>query len=336
MHLGIVTPASSGSLAGNRITSLRWARMLTELGHEVSLETSWDGQPWDALVALHARRSADSIRRFDDARPDAPLVVALAGTDLYVDLPDDNAEVLESLRRADHILALQSRAKCLLPEDVRARVVVIPQSSEPLDPPTPKREDAFQVAVVGHLRAVKAPLLTAHAARLLPAHSRIEVLHVGGVLDAELGTQADEESRTNPRYTWLGPLAHDETRTLVASSQLLSHTSRSEGGANVISEALVLGTPVVSTRIDGTVGMLGEAYPGYVGVDDAPALAALLRRAEEDATFYATLTAACARRRAAFEPAAERASWAALIDSWRGGPPSRAAPSPTPGMLDPS
>ena len=316
MHVGLVTPAASGSLAGNRVTSVRWARMLESLGHEVSLRTTWDGEAWDALIALHARRSADSIRRFDEARPDAPLVVALGGTDLYVDLPAGDAETRDSLARADHILALHPRAAEDLPPELRARVIVIPQSSEPLDDPPAPRTDRFEVAVVGHLRGVKAPFLTAEASRLLPEDSRIHVLHVGGVIDTILEARAREETEANPRYTWLGPLAHDETRRTIARARLLSHTSHAEGGANVVSEALVLGTPVVATRIPGTVGMLGDDYPGYVPVDDAPALAALLRRAETDDGFRAALEAACAAQRPRFLPAAERAAWAAFVGAW--------------------
>lgn len=316
MHVGIVTPASSGSLAGNRITSLRWARMLRSLGHEVSLETAWVGQPWDALLALHARRSADAIRAFDEARPEAPLVVALAGTDLYVDLPAGETDTLDSLRRADHVLALQARAVDMLPEDVRAKVVVIPQSSEPLEAPPERREDVFEVAVVGHLRAVKAPFLTAEASRLLPATSRVRVVHVGGVIDEELQERAQREMETNPRYTWVGALDHDATRETIARARLLAHTSHSEGGANVVSEALVLETPVVATRIAGTVGMLGEDYPGYIDVDDAEGLGALLQRAETEPGFLAALGEACAARRGAFLPEAERAAWADFLAGW--------------------
>lgn len=316
MHVGIVTPAASGSLAGNRVTSVRWARMLSRLGHEVSLETTWRGEPWDALIALHARRSADSIQRFDDARPEAPLVVALGGTDVYVDLPAGDVDTRDSLERADHILALQKRAADELPASMRERVVVIAQSSEPLEHPPAAREDVFEVVVVGHLREVKAPLLTAEASRRLPPTSRIAVVHAGGVIDEALAEQVQIESDENPRYTWLGPLDHDETRQLIARARLLSHTSRAEGGANVVSEALVLGTPVIGTQIPGTVGMLGSEYPGYVPVDDVDALAELLDRVETDGALREALARGCAAKRDRYLPAAEEAAWAAFLATW--------------------
>ncbi len=322
MHLGLVTPAASGSLAGNRVTSLRWARMLESLGHEVSVTTSWEGEAWDGLIALHARRSAAAVRAFDEAHPEAPLVVALGGTDLYIDLPAGDEATRDSLERADHILALQERAVDALPPALRERVVVIPQSCEPLDDPPPPLEDCFEVVVVGHLREVKAPLLTAEASRLLPPDARIRVTHIGGVLDEALSARVAAESDANPRYRWLGPLEPEDTRRTIARARLLSHTSRAEGGANVVSEALVLNTPVVATRIPGTVGMLGEDYPGYVPVDDAQALAALLDRVETDPAFLAALEAACAARRATYLPASERAAWAAFLATWPASSPS--------------
>ena len=56
-------------------------------------------------------------------------------------------------------------------------------------------------------------------------------------------------------------------------------SSLSEGGANVISEAAVAGVPVLASRIDGNVGLLGADYPGYFPVGDTEALARLLRTA---------------------------------------------------------
>jgi glycosyltransferase involved in cell wall biosynthesis len=90
-------------------------------------------------------------------------------------------------------------------------------------------------------------------------------------------------------------------------------TSQLEGGANVISEALALGVPVVSSRIAGSLGLLGADYAGYFPVGDTQALADLLLRAETDAGFYDTLSAQCAQRRPLFEPARERQSWQELL-----------------------
>ena len=120
-------------------------------------------------------------------------------------------------------------------------------------------------------------------ARLLPALSKVCVWHVCSALSEDMAERAHREMADNRRYVWLGERSPRRTLHLIARARLLSLTSISEGGANVISEAVTVGTPVVSSRIDGSVGLLGEEYVGYFSVGDTAALAELLRRAETDA-----------------------------------------------------
>jgi hypothetical protein len=55
-------------------------------------------------------------------------------------------------------------------------------------------------------------------------------------------------------------------------------SSLSEGGAKVISESVVAGVPILASRMDGNVGLLGAHYPAYFPVGDTEAFARLLRR----------------------------------------------------------
>ena len=75
---------------------------------------------------------------------------------------------------------------------------------------------------------------------------------------------------------------------LIASSRLMVMSSLFEGGARVVGEAMVHGTPVISSRIDGVVGLLGDDYPGYFLPGDTAELAALLNRFETDPGFSGT------------------------------------------------
>ena len=87
-----------------------------------------------------------------------------------------------------------------------------------------------------------------------------------------------------------------------------------EGGANVISEAIVDRTPVLASRIPGSVGLLGADYPGFYPFGNTRALRDLLLRAETDSGFYRELQSRCARLSALFRPAHERSAWRKLLD----------------------
>jgi putative glycosyltransferase (TIGR04348 family) len=294
------------------VTAERWARFLRELGHHVRVAPEYHGQRCDVLIALHAFKSYPSIRRFRSERPDDPLVLCLTGTDLYGDI-HTQPEAQLSLQLATRLVVLQPLGLDALPEPLRGKTRVIYQS---MPPPTVKaspRRDVFEVCVLGHLRPVKDPLRTAWAARLLPASSRLRVLQVGGSLSDELAEQARAEEACNPRYRWLGGRPRGQALRLLARCRILSLTSALEGGANVISEAIMLGVPVVSSRIPGSIGLLGADYPGYFPFGDTQALADLLWRAETETEFYDVLGRHCARRRPLFEPAQERQSWQELL-----------------------
>jgi putative glycosyltransferase (TIGR04348 family) len=311
MKIQIVSPAPAGSQAGNNVTAARWAGLLEQLGHSVSLARELEDTS-DLLVALHARRSFPVIERARWDRPERPVFVALTGTDLYQDLPG-SAEARQSLEWATRLLVLQPLAREALPEPLRRKTRVIVQSAEaPENPPAPD-PDVFEVCVMGHLRAVKDPFRTAAASRRLPPASRVRVTQVGAALAPEFAEQARSEERENPRYRWLGELPQAEALGVLARSRLLALTSRSEGGANVISEALACGTPVVSSHIPGSVGLLGAGYPGYFPAGDTAALAVLLHRAETEAAFYAHLRDACAVLASMVHPDRERDAWAALL-----------------------
>ena len=86
-----------------------------------------------------------------------------------------------------------------------------------------------------------------------------------------------------------------------------------EGGANIVSEAIVCGVPVIASKIDGNVGLLGEDYEGYYPAEDEHALAEVLYRAETDRVFLRKLAAQCRAKRKLFTPAAEKAAWRKLL-----------------------
>ena len=78
--------------------------------------------------------------------------------------------------------------------------------------------------------------------------------------------------KANPRYLWRDDRPRADVRRLLGRARAMVLSSVSEGGANVISEAVAAGVPVLASRIDGSVGLLGRDYPGYFPVGDTAAL----------------------------------------------------------------
>jgi len=312
LSICIVSTTSWRSRKGNRVTALRWSRLLRSLGHRVRIEEQYRGGAFDVLVALHARRSFPSVQHFARRYPDKPIVLALTGTDLYNDI-HSSRRAQKALSKASRLIVLQPLGVAELPAAARSKARVILQSAQaPLAKPR-QRSDAFEVCVLGHLRPVKDSFRAAQAVRKLPSSSRIRVLQVGGALSPAMKARAMREQRVNPRYRWLGELPRAKALRLMGRCRLLALTSRMEGGANVISEAVTWGVPVLASRIPGSIGLLGSAYRGYFEPEDTAGLTRLLRRTEEEPRFLRALQRDCAKLAPRFRPQREREAWARLL-----------------------
>ncbi|MGH9390890.1 MAG: selenoneine biosynthesis selenosugar synthase SenB, partial [Vicinamibacteria bacterium] len=244
--------------------------------------------------------------------PQRPLLVALTGTDLYRDVRK-SARARRSLGWATRLILLQRNGLGELSPPMRKRASVIYQSSRRISSPAPKNFATFDVCVVGHLRCEKDPFRTAHAARLLPASSRVRVLHAGRALGGEFRRRALAEMKRNFRYRWLGEMPRRRALRLIARSRLLVLSSKMEGGANVLSEALAASTPILASRIPGSIGVLGSDYRGFFRPGDTRGLASLLKRVEADPRFYETLRTQCARAAGLVDPRRERSAWKRLL-----------------------
>lgn len=312
MKISLITPASAKSRYGNRATAERWAGFLRELGHEVLIEVTWSGEPAEMMIALHARRSHDSITRYAAAHSESPLLLVLTGTDLYRDIRSDK-DARQSLDLATRLVVLQETGLAELDPPHRAKTRVIYQSAKQIRHRRPA-ETSFDVCVIGHLRGEKDSFRAALASALLPPTSRLRLIHVGGAREEDLAEEALGHMETIPRYKWLGEVSREQVQELLSRARLLIQSSFLEGGANTVSEALAAGTPVIASEIPGNVGMLGEDYPGYYPAGDEHALAKLLRRAESDPAFHELLATRCESRRYLTLPDHEREALRAVID----------------------
>jgi putative glycosyltransferase (TIGR04348 family) len=304
----IASPALAAQNNGNWQTASRWAAFLGD-AHTVDVVPQWQaGDPApDLLIALHARRSAPSLAAFTQAWPQRPSILVLTGTDLYRDIATD-ADARAALEQASALVLLQPAGRAYLPEHVRTKAHVIYQSAESTPAPATRTRD---VTMVGHLRDEKDPLTFMRAASLV----RHTLVHIGGALEPGLETAARATAAAHANYHWLGALPRAEARARLAASHVMVITSKMEGGANVIIEAVTSGVPVIASAIDGNRGMLGDDYPGYFPPGDAAALAALIDRSLDDPAFHALLCTHCAIRAALFAPGAERAALHELVDN---------------------
>lgn len=313
MKISLVTPAGKQSRAGNRTTAVRWARILGELGHRVDVSEADNGSDADMMVAIHAWRSSESIRAFSDRFPKKPLAVLLAGTDIYAFQHSHPEETLDSMARATELICLHGLVHHAIPKRFGKKLRVIHQSSLPLARPRIPSARWFEVCVAGHLRAEKDSLRTAYAARLVPQASKLRVVHLGRAHDGDWGRAAQAELAGNSRYVWRGEVPGWQVRRQFARSHAMVISSMMEGGANIVSEAIVCGVPVIASRIDGNVGLLGDDYEGYYPAGDERALADMLYRAEIEPAFLKKLAAQCRAKRTLFTPAAEKAAWRKLM-----------------------
>jgi putative glycosyltransferase (TIGR04348 family) len=303
--------------------------ILRRLGNSVSIVQTYDGKPYDVLVALHARKSHPSVINFRRQNPVGPVIVALTGTDVYRDIRTSHS-AKNSLDMATRIVVLQAKATRELRPSWRKKTHVIYQSAKngqaltgtsgksatPQLNNTHAKERSsasFDVSVIGHLRAVKDPFRTAVAARLLPDSSRVRVLQIGGAMTDAMANRARKEMSVNKRYKWLGQLSHLRALQILKKSSLCVLSSRMEGGANVLSEAIAASVPILASRIDGNIGILGEAYPGYFDPGNTRQLAQLLTRAETSPGYLAELKTWSKSLAVLADPAREEQAWSDLV-----------------------
>lgn len=334
MNVLIASPASRKSNRGNAITAGRWQTILKELGHHVVIESD-TLEDFDCLIAIHAVHSHKIVCEFRQRYPEKLVLVCLSGTDLYAAFGTDNIAtdsresepgnetvriVRHSLDLADAIILLEPEGGKRLPAEYHRKCHVIFQSAEQVNPSSRKQaphDKEFRVCVLGHLRDVKDPLRAAMAARQLPANSRIQILQAGDVLEEKYFELIKQEMASNPRYRWLGKLNHDDCMDLLVQSQLMVLSSIHEGAPAVISESVVNGIPILCSKIDATVGLLGADYAGFFPVRHTAKLKELMMRAESDPEYLNRLKQQIRKRAPLFSLAAEKQAWAELLPDLR-------------------
>ncbi|MDA7860353.1 glycosyltransferase [Akkermansiaceae bacterium] len=263
MKVCVASPYPLSELKGNSVTTDRIVAMLNEGGVEARGSYGNDGEPADILITLHAIKGAPAVFDFKKKTPNGRVIILLTGTDIYQGLAEGSQIGGDALQVADRIVVPQEAAIRKLPEKVRGKTVVIRPSLDPIAVKATSSQSPFVISVVGHLRPVKRPFLTIETLAQHPEWSDLEVWQIGQALDAEMRKTAEFWMEEDKRYRWCGGLPREESLALCAKSSLTINSSILEGGANAVLEAMTMGVPVLASRIEGNVGLLGDDYPGY-------------------------------------------------------------------------
>jgi glycosyltransferase involved in cell wall biosynthesis len=318
MKVIVTTPYARESLQGNTIAAKRLVSILRDAGLDASVVSKGESVgKADVLIALHARKSAHFIDDFLVSSPRGKVIVYLTGTDLYDEIPSGCGICVHSMERADALTVSQEASLKSVPAKYRSKAVVAHKSIE-----LPKDFSQELVAdeggsklfiCVGHLRAVKQPFMAVEALQGLDESVRLVLL--GDAVDEVSGGVARRWQSEDARFEWLGGLSHVEALKWMQRSLVTINTSLVEGGANSVGESIVLGVPVLASKIEGNVGMLGEDYGGYFGVDSKEELADLMRRVLHDEDFLETLLKQVKARGEFFLRENEMRDWMKLLES---------------------
>jgi putative glycosyltransferase (TIGR04348 family) len=316
VRVALASPYPLSSAKGNTVSVRRIGGILRELGYAARESHGWDGEPAEILISLHATRGAEAVRRYREAHPDGKVVVVFTGTDLYQSLLGPSPEGEACLAAADRLVVSQEGSLRSVPEKFRGKARVVPQSVE-LDIPDPRPErepGVFDIVVVGHLRAVKDPFMTVRVMHERPDWREVRVWQLGEELEEGFAKQARQWERREPRFRWLGGVPRREVIEWLCRAAVMVNSSEMEGGSNAVAEAMMVGTPVVASRVEGNVGMLGEDYEGYFEPGDAEDLAARLQDLRGFGPAWENLRRQVTQRSQLFQRDREQAEWHKLLD----------------------
>ena len=318
MHITLITPAKKQTRNGNRISALRWAKFLRQDNNTVKIQTDYNYTKTDLMIALHAWRSSNAIHKYKKLYPKRPLIVVIGGTDVNKFLQIDKDVTLKSMELANAIVCLHDLVGELLPKYLHDKLHLIRQSATPIPKTRKLSKRFFNVCVIGHLRNEKDALRAALAARLAPAESKIRITLFGKAYSSEWAKKAQKEITINKRFQWLGEVPRWRIRQEYSTTDLMVISSSQEGGANVISEAIVANVPIIASNIPGNIGLLGRHYPGYYPLKDEYALLNILLKAETDPNFLESIVNHYQHLKALFLPERESKNWLALVNKVTG------------------
>jgi glycosyltransferase involved in cell wall biosynthesis len=312
VHILINSAYPLSSPKGNSITAKRIAKLLTQAGHAAQAINTDMPPPADAMISLHATKTLAASKRFKVHSPNAKLIIYLTGTDLYREQTNNNPEFQEALILADVLVVGQRASLASIPADFQDKShfvpasVLLPSLKKVSPPPSPS------LALIGHLRPVKNPFLM-NIALVELVELKLDAFTLGAALEPSMLADAEAWQLADSRFHWLDDVPYTEALSWIEQVDFTLNTSHSEGGSNSVAESIVLGTPVLASKIEGNVGMLGDDYLGYFEPNNASSLARLIQRSITDHSFHKKLLQQIAELQENFLPEKEVAGWLKLL-----------------------
>ncbi|MGJ8672293.1 glycosyltransferase [Rubritalea sp.] len=314
MHVLISSSYPLTSPKGNSITAKRIATLLTSVGHTAEAIHTDMPPSADVMISLHATKTLTTSKRFKVCSPDSKLIIYLTGTDLYKELPAGNPEFFEALELADHLVVSQQASLNSVPTKYLHKTSFVPASVLLPEEQTVSTPPSNSIILPAHLRPVKNPFLINKAIQLLPDLD-MHAFTLGAALEPEMAQQAILWQQSDPRFKWLDNVPYPENLSWMRQADYTLNSSHCEGGSNAVSESIVLGTPVLASRIEGNIGLLEDDYLGYFETDNAQSLATLLRRTFTDTSFQKKLHAQTLALQQKFLPSKELDGWQQFLKS---------------------
>lgn len=183
---------------------------------------------------------------------------------------------IEGLLTTGHRTSAWLAARGMPHERVYPFSYFLPRPAPPIEVKG-QREAKFRVLFVGqHIHRKRLDLLITAMARLPTGN--VELVVVGtGPLESELRTMA--EALLPGRVLWIGVLPIEEVPKHMAQADCLVLPSRHDGWGAVVSEALMVGTPVICSDRCGAAGVvLASRRGGVFPSGDVGALTTQLQR----------------------------------------------------------
>jgi len=312
MRLKICSGYPLSSPKGNSVTAKRIERLMRDRGVEAEAIHTERVECADSIIALHAIKTSSVVLKFAEENPDGKIHVVLTGTDIHQGIHEQKDLAEKVFRVADTLVV--SHPECIheVPSSWRAKVKVIYPSVEIPDGLTKKvfRQPTF--TCLAHLRQVKNSHQLARALELIP-NKELKAILLGNALENSESKIAQNHARRDQRFSWVEGVGREEALSYMKGSTATLNTSLLEGGANTVVEAIALGVPVLASRIDGNVGLLGADYKGLYDVRDDKQLANLIQKCLECTEFTRGLKAQLKERSSLFSTESEMNSWIELL-----------------------